>query len=196
MAIRAILILGAIMLTCGSAGLLLVRLTSPMLRGVGYLGGSFAAGSLGSALLLGAGHLHPQLSVTIADLAILGAFVLLHVAVLDIAERESTLPVFGFILLGAQALLDTSLLLVSGSVRLRVIAAGLLIAVQAIPNVLCAFRAGATSCASSHNLRWRAPGACRCPKYHAQFGSRFRIFPRCTIVPMRSRPEHSPASSR
>ena len=132
MAIRAILILGAIMLTCGSAGLLLVRLTSPMLRGVGYLGGAFAAGSLGSALLLGAGHLHPQLSVTIADLAILASFVLLHEAVLDIAESESTLPVFGFVLLGLQAMLDVGLLMVSTSGHVRVIVAGLLIAAQAI----------------------------------------------------------------
>ncbi len=131
MAIRAILILGAIMLTCGSAGLLLVRLTSPMLRGVGYLGGAFAAGSLGSVLMLGAGHVHPQFSITIADLSILGSFVLLHVAVLDIAERESTLPIFGFVLLGIQASVDIFLILGSGSGRIRVLAAGLLIAAQA-----------------------------------------------------------------
>ncbi len=131
MAIRAILILGAIMLTCGSAGLLLVRLTSPMLRGVGYLGGAFAAGSLGSALLLGGGNLHPQLSVTIADLSILASFVFLHFAVLDISESEAPLPIFGFILLGAQAVVDTGLLLFEGSGRVRVVVAGMLIAGQA-----------------------------------------------------------------
>jgi hypothetical protein len=45
------LIIGALSLARGSAGLPIVRLTNPRLKGLDWLGGSFAAGSAGAILL-------------------------------------------------------------------------------------------------------------------------------------------------
>lgn len=136
MAIRAILIFGALMLACGSAGLLVVRFTNPLLRGLGYLGGAFASGGIGAGLLLTARHLPAFVSVVITDLFVLASFTLLHMAVLELLEADSLLPTFGLGLLAVQASVDLCLLYGHGNGRLRAMAAGLLIGTQACQTVV------------------------------------------------------------
>ncbi len=132
MAIRVILLLGAIFLACGSVGLVIVRLSNPLLRGLGWLGGSFAAGAVGALLLACHGRLPALATIPLADVLVLGSFVLLHVAVLELSERCSLFPTFGVALLVLQAAVDLTLMYSppafspDGS---RIIAAGLLIAI-------------------------------------------------------------------
>lgn len=132
MAIHLILVLGAIFLACGSMGLAIVRLSNPLLRGLGWLGGCFASGAAGAALLASTGRLPQMATVVLADVLVLGSFVLLHVAVLELSERSSLFPTFGVGLLVLQAAVDLSLLYSppgfppAGS---RIIMAGLLIAI-------------------------------------------------------------------
>ena len=48
---EVILLLAALILTAGSAGLLIVRLTNPRLKGLGFLGAAFAIGGAGAGML-------------------------------------------------------------------------------------------------------------------------------------------------
>ncbi|HLI76924.1 MAG TPA: hypothetical protein VKV02_08255, partial [Acidobacteriaceae bacterium] len=62
-----VLLLGVLLLAGGSISLLIVRLCSPGLQGVGWFSAAFAAGACGAGLLLAPGpHLF---SVLGADLA-------------------------------------------------------------------------------------------------------------------------------
>jgi diguanylate cyclase (GGDEF)-like protein len=132
MVIRVILLLGAVLLACGSVGLVIVRLSNPLLRGLGWLGGSFAAGSLGALLLASYGRLPQLATIAFADVLILGSFVLLHVAVLELSERSSVFPTFGVALLVLQAAVDLTLIYTPvgfGPEGARIVMAGLLIAI-------------------------------------------------------------------
>src|SRR5581483_8452935 len=132
MAIRVILLLGAIFLACGSVGLVIVRLSNPLLRGVGWLGGCFASGAAGALLLAFHGTLPRIATVAAADVLVLGSFVLLHVAVLELSESSSLFPTFGVALLVLQAAADLALMYSPagfGPFGSRIILAGLLIAV-------------------------------------------------------------------
>jgi diguanylate cyclase (GGDEF)-like protein len=193
MAIRAILILGSIMLGCGSIGLLLVRMTSPLLRGLGFLSASFALGSIGSGLLLGAHFLPAFFSIVTADLCVLGSFTLLHITVLELFESESLLSVLSLALLGTQAGFDVLVLLLHGTGRTRTIAAGFLIGIQAIQTAAfllsrarqrlrlpAIFVASLLVCLGFVNV-WRSTALClgffrNNESFHALAGGIFAIF--------------------
>jgi diguanylate cyclase (GGDEF)-like protein len=131
MAIQIILILGASVLACGSLGLLIVRFSNPLLRGLGWLGASFAAGAAGSALLACHGHLPDLATIALADVLVLSSFVLLNVAVLELAEKATLIPSFGIALLVLQAAADLAMIYTPshlGPGRVRVLISGLLIA--------------------------------------------------------------------
>jgi diguanylate cyclase (GGDEF)-like protein len=131
MAIQIILILGAGVLACGSLGLLIVRFSNPLLRGLGWLGASFAAGAAGSALLACHGHLSDLITIALADVLVLASFVLLNVAVLELSEKASLIPSFGIALLVLQASADLAMIYTPSTLgpgRIRVLIAGLLIA--------------------------------------------------------------------
>ncbi|HEY5382494.1 MAG TPA: GGDEF domain-containing protein [Acidobacteriaceae bacterium] len=131
MAIQIILILGAGVLACGSLGLLIVRFSNPLLRGLGWLGASFAAGAAGSALLACHGHLSDLVTIALADVLVLASFVLLNVAVLELSEKASLIPSFGIALLVLQASADLAMIYTPSNLgpgRIRVLIAGLLIA--------------------------------------------------------------------
>lgn len=128
-----ILIVGSILLTCGCLGLLIVRIYSPRLHGLGWLGAALASGALGAALLLLGHTASPILNVLFADLFILLAFVLVHLSFLRLLDRDDRLPRWSLLLLALQALADLpSVVSDSGSgVLLRLIAIGILAAAQA-----------------------------------------------------------------
>ena len=123
-----ILILGCTVLICGSVGLLIARFTNRALKGLGWLGGAFAVGGLGAGLLAG---FTPSvlLAVVTADLLVLLAFVLLHVAVLELCGSSSLVPRAGLLLLAIQALGDI-LQLAYPRLHVRVLLATLGIAAQ------------------------------------------------------------------
>jgi diguanylate cyclase (GGDEF)-like protein len=127
MAIQVILFLGAVVLACGSIGLVIVRLSNPLLRGLGWLGGSFAAGATGALLLGCHGHLSSLLTIALADVLVLASFVLLNVAVLELSERASLFPTFGVVLLLLQTAADLAIIYMPLR-GFRVLIAGLLIA--------------------------------------------------------------------
>ena len=127
--VMTILILGTALLACGSLGLLVVRVASPRLRGVGMLSLAFAFGSLGAGLLL-ARSWYPVFRVLGADLNLLLSFVLLHVAVLSLVDEENPPFWHGGVLLGVQTLVDCFVLGGSLHFRARVISISLLLAAQ------------------------------------------------------------------
>ena len=119
-----------LLLAFGSLSMLVVRLASPGLQGMGRFSASFAAGSLGGALLLLCGQ--PLANVLFADMALLGSFILLHVAVLQLLpdRRDSLWP--GVALLCGQALVDILQLMGIIGGQPRIVAFGLLVAIQAV----------------------------------------------------------------
>ncbi len=130
MATQITLIIGAVLLACGSAGLYIVRLTNSRLLGLGWLGASFATGSIGAVLLFSFPYTSFWLSVVLADVLILNAFVLLHVAILELIESPSQLPVLGVVLLLLQVVADLCLIYLQIPNRFRSVAAEMLIAIQ------------------------------------------------------------------
>ena len=129
MAPQLVLIIGCILLACGSAGLFIVRVNNTRLRGLGWFGGAFASGSVGAFLLYDI-HASEWISVILADVLVLTAFVLLNAAFAELAERESPVPTLGIALVVLQAVVDFWLIHFPHPVDYRSLVAGLLIAVQ------------------------------------------------------------------
>ena len=109
--------------------MLVVRLASPSLRGVGWFSAAFAAGSFAAGLLLVPA---PFANIVLADVALLGSFFLLQIAVLQLAPNRAT-PIWkGFVVLGLQATMD---LFAWGGLtgsRPRLVCLGLLVAIQTV----------------------------------------------------------------
>ncbi len=135
----AILAFGTALLACGSGSLLVVRVASPRLRGVGLLSAAFAIGSLGAGLLLAPPTL-PMLSVLGSDLSLLLSFVLLHVAVLGLVEDSDFAFWRGGLLLGVQALVDAFVVTGALGLRTRIVCISMLIAVQGISTAAVLWR--------------------------------------------------------
>ena len=134
-----ILIFGILLLACGTVGLLILRLTTPYLRGVNWLSSAFAAGSLGAGLLL----LHQLTMLTVygADLALLLSFVLLHMAVITLLKEAPGKFWHGGLLIAMQLAVDVACATRADGLRLRVISLGLLVAMQSAwtASILCRF---------------------------------------------------------
>ncbi len=133
-----VLLLGVILLALGSLSMLVVRLSSPSLQGMGRFSASFAAGSVGAGLLLVRDA--PFVSVLLSDIALLGSFVLLHVAVLQLFPERSR-PVWpGLALVSIQVGVDALRLAGLVGPRVRVSVFGLLVAVQAATTAVILWR--------------------------------------------------------
>ena len=140
MKIEVVLLLGAIALALGSVGLFMVRLSNPLLRGIDWLGASFAAGAISAALLLLPHRSSSALAIGFVEPILLLSFVLLHMGVLELAEDESVFPAFGTVLLLLQAAMALSFLYGGGSARLRIFVAGVLVSVQAAQTAIVLLR--------------------------------------------------------
>jgi diguanylate cyclase (GGDEF)-like protein len=142
MSLQPILVIGiisAILFGCGSASLLMVRLSNPRLLGLGWLGAALGAGGTGALLLLiDPRHLR-LLSILLADLLVLGAFVLLNLAVMEVIAL-SEVPAISLVLLAAQAVADLFNIYGHGSAQVRITIVGLLIAAQTTQTVLLLLR--------------------------------------------------------
>ena len=89
---RIILTVGAILLGSGCIGLLIVRLSNPFFKGLGWLGCSFAVGGVGAALLSANMNGVTGPFVLGAYSLILLAYVFLHVCILEITDHRTRLP--------------------------------------------------------------------------------------------------------
>lgn len=125
-----ILRLGALILGCGSIGLFIVRASNQRLRGLGWLGAAFACGFTAATIELGLRRTAPTVSVFAADLGVLMAFVLLHVAVMELMTQRHLVPWTGLVLLTAMTVVD--MLRVTGAIPAwaRMTSISLLIAAQ------------------------------------------------------------------
>lgn len=129
-----VLTLGVILLGFGSLSLLLVRLTSPGLQGVGWCSASFAAGALGAGLQMLRGV--PILSVLLTDISLLACFFLLHMGALEVIESRMTPLWHGLLLVSVQAALDVLVLRGVVGQRLRLASLAWCIAAQGINTVV------------------------------------------------------------
>lgn len=124
-----ILELGAVMLALGSIGLFLVRRSNHRLRGLGWLGGAFACGFFAAFALSFPGK-PPVLEVLGSDVAVMLAFALLHVGVMELMTARQLVPFGSMVLVTIMAIIDMLRLngLVSG--RVRIVSISLMVAVQ------------------------------------------------------------------
>jgi len=102
MEIGAILVVATIVYSCGFVGLLTVRLTNPFFKGLGWLGGSFAAGAAGALLFQMQPDISGGVGVVVPDTLILLAYVFMHVGILELMESDSLMPKLGIALLAIQ----------------------------------------------------------------------------------------------
>jgi diguanylate cyclase (GGDEF)-like protein len=135
-----VLELGAVMLALGAVGLFLVRRSNHRLRGLGWLGGAFACGFF-AAFALVVPDSPAALHVVGSDVAVLLAFALLHVGVMELMTSRQLFPFSGMVLVTLMAVIDMLRLngLVSG--RFRMASVSLMVAIQ---------------CAVSARLLWGA----------------------------------------
>lgn len=111
--------------------MLVVRLSNPFLKGVGCLGFTFAAGSMG-ALALALDIVHASAPLTLAgDTLILLAFVLLHVCFLELSEGKPRIPKLGVALLIAQVCAFLVSCSLHDTRRFSAVTLGVLVAIQA-----------------------------------------------------------------
>jgi diguanylate cyclase (GGDEF)-like protein len=126
-----VLVVGAILLCCGCGGLLIVRLSNPFLKGLGWIGGSFAAGAVGAAVL-GSPGISADASAIVAYTSILLAYVLLHVGILELMAGRPRLPKLGLTLLMVQAIAFPAFRSIHYGRQLYLITLAIMLAVQAL----------------------------------------------------------------
>ena len=139
---ESILIFGTTILACASGGLLAVRLSNRLLKGLGWLGASFATAGTGALLFFFDDRVPLLLGTVVADEMVLLSFVLIHVAVLELVESESLFPTFGSILLLVQAGVSLFSLSDPQYSGLRMALMGFMIAAQAGQTAFLLFRKG------------------------------------------------------
>ena len=108
----------------------MVQRSTPRLRGLGWLGLSFASGAGGAFLLTTYAFLPHFFSVVLSDFLVLTGFVLLQKAILDMKRSQKRVPLIGIGLMIAQLFGYLMLAYVTPSARGRVALFGLLAAVQ------------------------------------------------------------------
>jgi diguanylate cyclase (GGDEF)-like protein len=100
--VTSVFALGSLLMACGSGGLMVVRLSNPRLRGLNWLGATFASGGMGALLLALFDQVPRFFSVVLSDLLVLLSFVLLHIAILDLRRAPSLWPKLGLTLVPIQ----------------------------------------------------------------------------------------------
>jgi diguanylate cyclase (GGDEF)-like protein len=136
----SILVVASLLLACGSGGLLVVRLSNPRLKGLGWLGAAFASGGMGAILLTFSQRLPPFLGVILSDLLVLLAIVLLHVAMLEMHGGRSLWPKLGSSLVAVQFAGYCSLVYGHSHGRDRISLFGVIISIQLGQTVLLLIR--------------------------------------------------------
>ncbi len=131
-----VLIVGSILLCCACLGLGIAHLSSPVLKGLRWLAGSFSAGTLGVAVILAIHAGAPPSYLLIANTLILLAYVALHFSILEITGNLSPAPTLGMTLLVVQATLYPLFQWLHRAEQLSLVTLGALLAVQALYTVV------------------------------------------------------------
>jgi diguanylate cyclase (GGDEF)-like protein len=126
----SILIVGSLLMACGSAGLFVVRLSNPHLKGIGWLGAAFASGGTGALLFILSPDIPSFFSIVLCDLLVTMAYVLFHVAILAMRGGRSLWPKLGSSLLLLQLLGYLSMPFVSTDPNFRVALMGVIVSIQ------------------------------------------------------------------
>lgn len=129
---RIILVVGSVLLCSGCVGLLLVRLTNPFLKGLGWVGASFASGALGASIFAMHVDVSASVLVLLADTLILLAYVLLHVSFLELTDSKYLVPKLGLYLLLVQAAAYSVYRYLHVVRQMSVVTLGVLLAIQAL----------------------------------------------------------------
>lgn len=132
MDIRAILVISTVIFSCGFFGLLVVRLTNPFFKGLGWVAAAFAAGSFGAIFFAIGPEISSGAAVILPDTLILLAYIFLHVCVLEITGSSSLLPKLGLCLLVAQAIVWAVGRNFANVEQICIIALGLALAAQTL----------------------------------------------------------------
>ncbi len=115
----------------GCLGMIVVRLSNPFLKGLGWLAVSYACGTVSAVLLLFHGHANPFFTVVVANGLILLAFVFLHSAILELYERGIRVSRFGLLLIGLYLFVQLYFTYVHDSHQMRLVFGSILMASQA-----------------------------------------------------------------
>lgn len=126
----SILVVGSLLLVCGSGGLLVVRLSNPRLKGLEWLGAAFASGGMGALLLTLSSRIPRFFGDVLSDGLILSSFVLLHVAILDIRGGRSRWPKLGITLIAIQIITYSWITFVHPIARGRIVLFGIIVSIQ------------------------------------------------------------------
>ncbi|QHN04495.1 GGDEF domain-containing protein [Granulicella sp. WH15] len=124
----------------GCLGLIVVRLSNPFLKGLGWLAASFACGTVSAALLLFHERAGPFFTVIVANGLILLAFVLVHSAILELYEKGIRISRFGLVLMGLYLVTHVYFTYVHDSHQMRLVFGSILIAAQATQSGLLLLR--------------------------------------------------------
>jgi diguanylate cyclase (GGDEF)-like protein len=141
---RIILIVSSILFCSGCMGLVVVRLSNPFLKGLGWLGGSFAAGALGAAILALHANVFADSSIIVADTLVLLAYVSLHVCILELTESKSQLPRLGLVLIVIQAGAYPVFRYLRSVNQFCIVTLGVMLAVQALQTAALLKKSGKT----------------------------------------------------
>lgn len=129
---RVTLIIASILLGSGCLGLLIVRMTNPFFKGLGWLGGCFATGAMGAAIFATQVDMTPDIATLTADTLILLAYVFLHICILEVTESPTRTPVVGLSLVAIQAALYPIFHSLHRVREFSVVTLGVLVAVQTL----------------------------------------------------------------
>jgi diguanylate cyclase (GGDEF)-like protein len=133
---RIILVVGSVLLCSGCMGLLLVRLTNPFFKGLGWQGAAFASGALGATIFAKRAGMPADVFVLLADTFILLGYVLMQVSFLELTESQSLWPRLGTYLLGIQAAVYPIYRYFHNFRQMSVVTLGVLVAIQALQSAL------------------------------------------------------------
>jgi len=136
----SILVLGSLLLACGSGGLLVVRLSNPRLKGLEWLGAAFASGGMGALLLTLYQQIPRFFGIVLSDVLILLAFVLLHVAILDMRDGRSRWPKLGTTLVAIHLATYSWMTFLHPMPRPRIALFGILVSIQLAQTTLLLIR--------------------------------------------------------
>jgi diguanylate cyclase (GGDEF)-like protein len=138
---RLFLMTAMVLVAGGCIGLLVVRISNPFLKGLGWLSATFACGAVSTLLLYFDGHIPRFYTNVLANGLTLLAYMLLHAAILDLEQRSGRrVTIFSLVVFAlwlASALIYTY---ARDSHQMRVVYGSILIALQALQSVVVLLR--------------------------------------------------------
>ncbi|SNT07490.1 diguanylate cyclase (GGDEF) domain-containing protein [Granulicella rosea] len=137
---RLVLAAASIIITGGCLAFFAVRFSNPFLKGLGWLAGSFACGTISTTLLTLTGKAPEFLTGFVANGLTILAYVFVQSAILELSERRSKFSRVSLILLGLWMPTTLFFTYVQNSHQMRIVFGDLLVAAQAGQSAFYLFR--------------------------------------------------------